>query len=230
MSVDQALLESVNESQTPVLRWYGWSRPTLSLGYFQSLADRAMHSASQSLDVVRRSTGGGAIVHHHELTYSIAVPIHAGATGARHALYRDVHAAVATALYEFGLRLTPHRLNCGWDGHEDAYLCFQRRTDEDLVAGGYKVLGSAQRRTRLATLQHGSILIRASEFAPELPGVMNLGAKPIDAEPLSSQITEVVASVLDLHWQLSSLSEREQKRAQEIEAERFACERWTTKR
>jgi lipoate-protein ligase A len=74
MALDQCLLETAAQRQCILLRVYRWSQPTLSLGYFQPYAERRSHEASCSLPVVRRATGGGAIVHHYDWTYCIAVP------------------------------------------------------------------------------------------------------------------------------------------------------------
>ena len=74
MAVDEAILLSAADRGEATLRLYQWSRPTLSLGYFQKAADRSVHAASLDWEWVRRSTGGGAIMHHHEATYSLAVP------------------------------------------------------------------------------------------------------------------------------------------------------------
>src|SRR5262245_32066382 len=74
MAVDQALLESAAASGGVALRFYQWSEPTLSLGYFQPIAARSEHPPSLHSPVVRRASGGGAILHDRELTYSIAAP------------------------------------------------------------------------------------------------------------------------------------------------------------
>src|SRR5688500_20216584 len=74
MAVDEALLESAALENRCTLRFYRWSEPTLSLGYFQRYEDRRQHAASLSCACVRRASGGGAILHDHELTYSLAVP------------------------------------------------------------------------------------------------------------------------------------------------------------
>lgn len=230
MSVDQALLESVEASRVPVLRLYQWSAPTLSLGYFQKVAEREQHTASQTAEPVRRSTGGGAILHHHDLTYSIALPMSRIRVGARHGLYRDVHESIAAALAEFGIRVLSHRVDQGWTGVQGAFLCFQRRTDEDLVASGYKILGSAQRRSRSATLQHGSLLLAASDLAPELPGVTCVTGKPVSAHDLSALVAEQVGNRLSITWNSGSLTQSEQQRAKKVQDERFGARNWFFRR
>ncbi|NND96061.1 MAG: lipoate--protein ligase family protein [Pirellulaceae bacterium] len=230
MSIDQALAESVDATRTPTLRFYQWSEPTLSLGYFQQLASRSQHVASRDATVVRRSTGGGAILHHHELTYSIAVPNAASIAGGRLDLYRDVHRAISDGLANWGVQAVPFRLDPVWSGAKDAFLCFQRRTDEDLVVSGYKVLGSAQRRSRNALLQHGSLLYRASSFAPELPGVFDLSSRELSFDQLTGVIAQNLAATLKFSWQTSELTQAELTRAQEISESRFRSDQWQNRR
>src|SRR4051812_36941289 len=74
MAVDEALGEAAAETKIATLRFYGWSRPTLSLGYFQKHDERVAHVGSAGCELVRRASGGGAIVHDRELTYSLALP------------------------------------------------------------------------------------------------------------------------------------------------------------
>jgi hypothetical protein len=74
MAVDEALLLDAIEDGSATLRFYQWSEPTLSLGYFQRYADRNQHHASRNCAIVRRQSGGGAILHDRELTYSLVLP------------------------------------------------------------------------------------------------------------------------------------------------------------
>src|SRR5689334_21696416 len=74
MAIDDALLESAAEAGVATLRLYQWSEPTLSLGYFQAAAERKTHQPSLTCALVRRASGGGAILHDRELTYSLALP------------------------------------------------------------------------------------------------------------------------------------------------------------
>ncbi len=167
------------ERDVAILRLYSWSQPTLSLGYFQAYDDRLDHLESNGLELVRRGTGGGAIVHHYDWTYSIALPASAlpGTVGAAQPLYDCVHDAVVAWLRKGGFDArkwidSGDRSDCSGSGC--SFLCFERRSVGDVVIGGDKVMGSAQRRLRGALLQHGSLLLQQSEHAPSLPGLQEL--------------------------------------------------------
>ncbi len=239
MAVDQAIAESVSadalsgSAPTYTLRFYTWAAPTLSLGYFQPSADASPRFDSTAR--VRRSTGGGAILHHHELTYSLTVPSSAREHGARTDLYRRVHAAIINALHRHGIDARPHHLNktpaAGSPAAgDDPFLCFQRRTDEDLIVSGYKVLGSAQRRFKRSILQHGSLLLRASEYASELPGIVDLTAIGLAPETLLTRISEEFAALSGIAFESDVLSATELTRADEIVASRFGRSDWWTRR
>jgi lipoyl(octanoyl) transferase len=179
MAIDDALLDRSAERREALLRIYTWAVPTLSLGYFQRVSERENHAESRDLAMVRRATGGGAIVHHHELTYSLSIPQEPTTLGPATEIYRIVHGAIVTWLKEMGLQaeqwhdsyclsgskpLGPESLKCN-------FLCFHRRSVGDIVVGQHKVLGSAQRRNKGALLQHGSLLLATSRYAPSLVGL-----------------------------------------------------------
>ncbi len=182
MAYDDAMLDFADERRVAVLRLYEWSEPTLSLGYFQRIEEREQHEASRSLAMVRRATGGGAIVHHHDLTYALAVPQTNASVGAAPAVYAAVHAAMVTWLNELGAEAqqwqetynlpTPDAPRAG--SKKTEFLCFHRRSFGDVVIGEHKVLGSAQRRGKAALLQHGSLLLATSVHAPTLTGLESL--------------------------------------------------------
>lgn len=176
MAIDQALLEIAGRDQCVFLRVYSWSQPTLSLGYFQSYDERLTHQPSLQLDIVRRSTGGGAIVHHHDWTYSVCVPdsLLKSNLGAVPELYEAIHESVIAWLAKFNIHAS--RFNedpaCKSDGC--SFLCFERRSTGDVVSGGMKLMGSAQRRKYGALLQHGSLLLQRSTYAPSLDGTKEI--------------------------------------------------------
>ena len=101
MAVDETLLEVAGQADRPVLRFYGWSSPTLSLGYFQGLGERWQHAASASCPLVRRATGGGAILHDRELTYSFVVRDEG--IGGHRALYDAFHETLVEVLATWGI-------------------------------------------------------------------------------------------------------------------------------
>lgn len=167
MAADEYLLRSADDDDQWTLRFYSWKTPTLSLGYFQRHIDRAQHTTSARCDVVRRSSGGGAILHHHEITYSLTLPIRDRWSKKAEDLYFAVHGIVIKLLQDFGVQCELY------DGkpQNSAFLCFQRRAVGDVTLNRSKVMGSAQRRTKQGLLQHGSLMFRSSEHAPELPGI-----------------------------------------------------------
>jgi len=163
MAADEALLTLVGSGDSPAtLRLYQWDPPTISLGYFQKYADyQALDPPAGDLAVVRRLTGGGAILHDRELTYSLTLPSdHPLLARGPKRLYELAHDAVIACLSERGLE--PRR-GCETDDSGAArgpFFCFARRHRYDVLIGDDKVAGSAQRRTRTAVLQHGSIILQ----------------------------------------------------------------------
>lgn len=180
MAVDEGLLEQAAGAGLAALRFYQWCEPTLSLGYFQRYDDRRQHAASAQAAVVRRLSGGGALVHDRELTYSLCLPASHPLAGQSPRLYGVVHAALIDVLGELGVQARLYRDQAPAAepaAPDEPFLCFARRTAADVVlvhpAGGDagKIVGSAQRRRRGAVLQHGAVLMAPSSAAPELPAI-----------------------------------------------------------
>ena len=194
MAVDEALLEESLHSGTTFLRLYRWSEPTVSLGYFQSAAAQADDPRLVNLPTVRRLSGGGAILHHHEQTYSCALPPTHPLAQQPSRLYEDIHAVMAAWLAEWGIAVKPRGRTL--DRQQEPFLCFLREAAPDLVLNGHKVLGSAQRRRRGAVLQHGSLLLRTSEFAPDLLGLSEWAPKFPDTTPQWEQAAHRLAQCL----------------------------------
>ena len=176
MAVDETLLESAADGGGFSLRFYRWQEPTLSLGYFQQYDDRWQHAASLNCPAVRRATGGGAILHDREITYSIAVPPGHRLAVKHIALYETIHAALIDVLAGYGIHASLCQAKAGKCGRSQPFLCFQRRSPGDVLLSDVKIAGSAQRRCRGAVLQHGSVLLARSPAAPELPGLAEVAA------------------------------------------------------
>ncbi len=98
MAVDEALLDAATVDGIATLRFYSWREPTLSLGYFQAHAERKLHAASLACPLVRRASGGGAILHDDELTYSIVLPQSHPAAARPDRLYQAFHQTLIDTL------------------------------------------------------------------------------------------------------------------------------------
>ena len=179
MAIDEALLRDATPESPVVLRVYRWEQPTLSLGHFQSWDDCRAVPGLSDLPWVRRKTGGGAIVHDQEITYSILIPETRNKSSKGHSelLYRAIHGSAVENLQRLGwdAKLSETcTCSTATNQKEEPFLCFSRRSPVDLIIGTDKVMGSAQRRTSAGLLQHGSLLIRHSPTTPELIGLSEL--------------------------------------------------------
>ena len=154
MAIDQLLLETI--SDLPVLRFYSWNRPSVSFGYFESLATARAIFNDKELDFIRRWTGGGIVDHRIDLTYTLAIPrTHPWATLRGAESYRIIHEAVATALNETETDCKLISENTG-DG---SAACFANPVTYDIVTPtGEKLAGAGQKRTRHGLLHQGSVI------------------------------------------------------------------------
>jgi lipoate-protein ligase A len=228
MAVDDALAESVGLGTAPTLRFYEWSPATLSLGYFQLHAERGEHMASANCALVRRSSGGGAILHDQELTYSLSLPADEAVARRTQELYLAVHRSLLETLATLGVNVILNdRVNAA---PTQPFLCFQRRAIGDVVLGDHKIAGSAQRRHLRAVTQHGSILLSASAFAPELPGIREICGVEISADTLFAAWQIPLSERLGYTISHETLTEVEQTAAERIRQSKYADLAWTTKR
>lgn len=227
MAADEALLHSASAGGVASLRFYGWSGPTLSLGYFQPAADRLADPLLAALPWVRRATGGAALVHHHEVTYALALPPGKEWQSGESWACR-FHRVVTAALAGAGAATRP--VPCGQEAKLGQVLCFLHQTPGDLLAGAAKVVGSARRKQKGALLQHGGVLLARSEFAPRLPGLAELTGVRLTAERAAKLVTEQFAAdtgwdVASGDWTADELALRER-----IAATRYASPEWNEKR
>ena len=230
MAIDEAMLEASAREDRCYLRFYGWSEPTLSLGYFQRMAEVDSDSRWRGRAIVRRPTGGGAIWHHHELTYAMAAPSGQAHVRPNTSMYRAIHAAIASVLAVQGIealrRGEPKAPALG----ARPLLCFRGSDPEDLVWKGHKVVGSAQRRREGALLQHGSILLGQSPDVPELPGLRELSGLDRSPETWAEAIAPAIAEILGLVPVPSDWPTGLRDRADQLERSRYRDPAWTASR
>lgn len=168
MALDESLMARARSTGEWTLRLYAWSAPTISLGRNQAAIrhyDRE-RIARRGLAVVRRPTGGRAILHHREITYSVTAP--AASAGTERESYTRINRLLVRALENLGVSALPAP-RTERARSPDATPCFERPAEGELTVGGRKIAGSAQWRSEGALLQHGSILVaddqtRLAEF------------------------------------------------------------------
>ena len=217
MAVDGALLTL---AEAPTLRLYGWRPHAVSLGYFQSLAD--FEQLPSDTPIVRRSTGGGAIHHGDELTYSLAVDA-ALLPKDLAAGYALLHDAVARALLDVGVcceRATDGRMSAR---PQDRW-CFAHPVQGDLVTARGKLCGSAQRRERGRVLHHGSLVLRRPALTPFVAAVEDQVEPTEDVRRgLHEGFAREIGAALALQPSHGALRDVESTRADELARDVFGA-------
>jgi lipoate-protein ligase A len=176
MGVDEALLASAAAGGSPTLRLYAWEGPWLSLGYAQRFpaAGRAA-CARAGVGVVRRATGGRAVLHGVDLTYAVAAPEALLPSGVR-PTYELLAGALRTALRGLGVEAERQAPRPAADPAAD-FDCFAEPAEDELCVDGRKLVGSAQRRAGRGALQHCSIRLAADpQAARRATGLSGRGA------------------------------------------------------
>jgi lipoate-protein ligase A len=162
MATDMALLDSVREGGRPIVRFYRWWPPCISLGRNQPARDRydTAEAERRGIEFVRRPTGGRAVYHHHEITYSVIV--RERQLGGPRRTYQVIHKSLLA-----GLRLLGAATEMVGDSAQalrpSTLPCFSEIDRGAIVAGSRKLVGSAQCRVEGVLLQHGSLLLSADQ-------------------------------------------------------------------
>jgi len=225
MAADEVLLEDAASGQAS-LRFYVWSEATLSLGYFQSAAHARSEGRLADLPLVRRASGGEALVHHLEVTYAIALPPGLPWQPRGQSWIRRLHLLIGQALAGFGVETAL----CAQEKRLGEILCFLHHTPDDLLIGSSKIVGSAQRKQRGAILQHGGILLAQSPHTPTLPGIAELAGKTLAAADLAGAVQQHLASSLGWVLAPAAWSEQQRQRIQVLIRARYADTGWNLKR
>jgi lipoate-protein ligase A len=226
MAADEVLLEAALAGVAS-LRFYGWEPATLSVGYFQPARVRLADERLAALPYVRRPSGGGTLIHHHEVTYAFGLP--AGPpwqTGPSWLL--RMHELIAAALAALGVTARLH-VPAG-DAPFHGFLCFQHRTAGDLLLGPGKVVGSAQRRQHRALLQHGSMLLAASPHAPMLPGIRELSGRTLGTDETCAAVQEEWGRATGWPLRAGDWTDAERRRIEELAGGKYGRDEWNGKR
>lgn len=237
MACDAALLAGAG---APTLRFYGWDPPAVSLGHHQPAPapDARARLRALGLDWVRRPTGGRAVLHGgpgDELTYSVVALIGAAdLPGGLGDAYRRIHAAIAAGLGALGADVELVRRPAFLPGRAirptRRLACFAAPAAWEITAGGRKLVGSAQRRSRRALLQHGSIPLAGDQGALEAvwPGslpaerVTSLSAaagRKVGFEETARALARAFELTLNARFERNVLSLEEERRIDALAAE-----------
>lgn len=252
MALDEVLLHSVASGHSlPVLRFYRWQPATVTLGYAQSVyTDLDLDVCVRAgLDVVRRSTGGRAVLHDQEVTYSVIAPLNTELFGGSVLeCYRVISEVLQKTLLQFDLpaELVPGKSRGGKQNAMKA-VCFSAPSQYELVIEGRKVAGSAQKRHGQAFLQHGSIPLEmdldllgkalkvdgnlATSDSLESVGWLNhWRERKLTIDEVEQALAGAFSSHLQIEWDRSEPSLHELKEAEILCAEKFSSPEWNLKR
>jgi lipoate-protein ligase A len=256
MALDEALLEAVAGGRSgPVLRLYRWNPPTVTLGYAQRGEDLVNLAACRELgfDVVRRCTGGRAVLHDREVTYAVIAPERDTLfPGGILENYKVIAEALRQTLDSLGLPavMAPGRCHGAEGVGVQKSACFTAPSSYELVHQGCKVTGGAQKRHGGAFLQHGSIpveldlerLFCALDTRREIPaceGARLLGQSigwlnrwlpaPVSVSAVEDRLVATVAESWGIRLAKDAPSAAERKRAAALLAEKYANRQWNLK-
>jgi len=249
MATDEAILTAVAEGTSqPTLRFFAWEPPCLSIGYNQA-ADEVDITGCQraGVDVVRRPTGGRAILHTDELTYSIVAPQdEPRVAGGVVESYRRLSAGLVRGLRLLGVDVAQAEAGHGQNADVSA-ACFDAPSAYEVTAGGKKLVGSAQVRRREAVLQHGSLplqgditricrylVVPSKEGCQALRRELRVRATSLElvlgqVVPFAQVVEALVrgfSEALNLHLEPGELSGHELSLVQRFRREKYAAETW----
>ncbi|MEN8173115.1 MAG: biotin/lipoate A/B protein ligase family protein [Chloroflexota bacterium] len=253
MAVDEVLLESMSLSSVEsVLRLYSWNPPCLSIGYAQNVADVDMTRLENfGWELVRRITGGRAILHSDEITYAVIGPHSEPRLGGGVLKsYRRLSEALLAALIKIGLpaQALPHPKGESSDSSEQERICFEQPSNYEITVDGKKLIGSAQARKNTGVLQHGTLplygdltrITQVLKFKDEEErafGAQRLLSRATTVERVLNQsvnlelsakaFVEAFSETLNLDLKPSTLTNEELTRAEELVNEKYALPAWT---
>jgi len=256
MSVDEAILLTVAAGQAPpTLRFFAWTPPCLSLGYAQPVADVDLDRLrARGWDLVRRPTGGRAILHTDELTYSVIAPVtEPRVAGGVVESYRQLSAGLMRGLQILGLRVRAEKEYGGNPAPASQLpipnnpVCFEVPSNYEITAGDKKLLGSAQVRKRGVVLQHGTLPLTgdiariceglrfasheerqrvAARVHQRATTVLEVLGREVSWGEAAAAMARGFAEMLKLTLGESPLTARESELAAKLRAEKYTTEAW----
>jgi lipoyl(octanoyl) transferase len=246
MAVDEAVSLSVKkETAPPTLRLYGWAVPSVTIGYFQKITEiNVDYCRLNDIPVVRRITGGRAILHADEMTYSLSVRTKGQFTGGLLDSYRRISAAFHGAFIKAGmspeLTLNSRLRRLSSQHGVRSPLCFKSVSYGELTIQEMKVIGSAQKRWPDGLLQQGAIpfsldrdkisrVFGLKDTERTMAGLREI-VPDLDADQFRNAVRLSFEETFNIQWSLSPLSREELSLAQELEEEKYLSRQWNFRR
>jgi lipoate-protein ligase A len=215
LALDEALLRSGRET----LRLYAWDPPGFSLGVFQ---DARAVACPPGFRLVRRPTGGGAIAHAGELTIAWV-----GARRRVEEAYASMNAIVAAVAAALGVHVTP---GAGEPEVAPLGLCFDAHTRYDLLAGGRKLFGSAQRRGGDRFLLHGTLPLERNPWAKGSISLAEAAGRPVPRAEAEALVIREAGGAWGARFVAEAPTAEEWQNAERLVSERYGNEAWTWRR
>jgi lipoate-protein ligase A len=251
MAVDESILEHIHRGVAkPTLRLYAWNPPCLSLGHAQSFKDVDMtRLRARGWDVVRRLTGGRAILHTDELTYSVTGSVDESVlSGGVLESYNRIAQALMFAIRDLGLPVEMKELADEPSALNLNPVCFEVPSTYEITVNEKKLIGSAQARKKEGVLQHGSLPLAgdltricdalifedeskrenaAQRLLARATTVESILGKQVTWERATESFVKGFETQLGIHFERGELSESESARAEELVKEKYANSTWT---
>jgi len=244
MAVDEILFKKAQAERSTFLRFYRWERPTASIGYSQDVRRVADVESCrrQGVDLVRRISGGKLVLHYHEVTYAVA----SADTEAFGATLGESYGRISRGLIR-GLELlglAPRLAETSPEAYVKGTMpCFAFPARDEVEVGGKKIIGSAQKRTGAAFLQHGSIPLESDEAllravarpagGAEGAGMTSLAeavGRPVSFEEAADYLARGLAGFFAVRLEPFVLSPGDREAAAALEGLRYANDEWTFRR
>ena len=251
MAVDEAILEHIHRGESrPTLRLYAWQPACLSLGHAQPISDMDLERLhARGWEVVRRVTGGRAILHTDELTYSVTAPAdEPRVAGSVLESYNRLAQALLAAVRELGLPVEMKESALPSAGGNLNPVCFEVPSTYEITVHGKKLIGSAQARKKEGVLQHGSLPLvgdltricqtlvftdetaraqAAARLLARATTVESVLGRAVGWETAAQAFVHGFESELNLKFEEGELSTSEATRAEELVHTKYAHPSWT---
>ena len=239
MAIDEAILAAQKAQANPTLRFYGWTQPAFSFGYFQDIAAEVDVDAcrAEGIELVKRMTGGGIVVHGWELTYTLILPRNAGEMNISDA-YHTIGQSLVKAFQQLCIPAQRYT-ECPKSSQTVQNICLTNPAEHDVMSDNKKLAGVSVRRNRSGIMFQGyisldmppsSILARVSKD-PEVQEMLREKSTAINTDGRSISRSAIIQAIsetfnLGIAFHPSELSSTEQAQAETLVETKYATVAW----